>query len=89
MNLSSLASAGIIVSVDPSLYSNLKRQNREKAQSLVKRGTAHNDKLGFDYSVINGAYYRSEGPHFGNSAYVGFIDNAVEVQTRIGDPLYV
>lgn len=58
-NLKKLAELGIVAAIGKTLYARLKEQNTDKARAHIQRLNAHNEKLGFDYSVKKGAHVYS------------------------------
>lgn len=56
-----LALADTIVHITSELYSQIiKRRGRQEARKWIKPITAHNEKMGYDWSVVKAMYNKSE-----------------------------
>lgn len=72
--LGDLARKGILTAPTPSFWNSLRAKGIGGRRMDVKQGTAHNDKLGFDWSVPDGMFIASADmtSHPMSSAYKGF-----------------
>lgn len=88
-NLKRLAELGIVAAIGKGLYQRFRDQNTQKAREHIQRLNAHNDKLGFDYSVPLGAFVYSHSNHFRMSTYKEFLKLAADFQrTKHGNTAY-
>lgn len=78
--LKMFAERGILVHVGSVLYNNLKAisGNNQRARGHIKPLTAHNDKLGFDWRVLDKKYHAdTNGKQFSISKYKDFLPKAI------------
>lgn len=88
-NLDKLAKRGILVHVNSKDFLNLKsRLGVQGVRALLKPGTSHNDKLGFDWSVPDKAFKADLSAQFHKSAYPGFLAEASKWHKEQGNTKY-
>lgn len=78
--LGKLASHGILAAVSSDAYAFMKSQDISKARAYIRPFTAHNDKLGFDYSVPKRGYEVGFSEQFNTSGYPELLRSAAEFQ---------
>lgn len=59
--LKDLAEMGVIVAVSSPVYTAMKQKDVQQSREYIKVFTRHNDKLGFDYSVLKRGYVYDYG----------------------------
>jgi len=79
--LGDLAKKGVLIATPVELWDGMKAQDIGVARSKIKPFTSHNDKLGFDWSVVSSRFVVSYSEHFQESSYKKFIGEAIKAQT--------
>lgn len=73
-NLRIFAERGVVLHINSKYYKELREKtSRQTAKTTIKPLTAHNDKLGFDWSVVSTRFIAKPSSQFKVSAYKEFL----------------